>query len=441
MAIDNTSKAKIVDEPLKAVPLDQRQHWLTPATIFGGLEFCIPVLMVGSMLVSSFGIKKILPILFVAFICIQWAGNALSGYIGAKTGLSSSVVARSGFGEKQSRFIIAIVIFIACMGWWAVQTAVAGNAISAMLHIDYTNNWSTWAIITIIAGLVFAIPSIIGYSSMKWTDYLAVPAGLLLCIFGIYLAFKNFGWEVIRDFQPQSQGMTFIGAVSLILGLNVSQWVIAPDYTRYAQPTVKDNLLIPLGIVAIGFPLVYVGAVMAIGQGTADIVQVMTNLGFPVWGFLVLWLSTWTSQLVNNYTMGLSFSNLLNVSSSKGRSILTFIGTLISIGIALSGILDHFMDFLYLTSLFYPAMAGVIFVDFFIRNKGWEDHEGWNWMATIAMVTGLAVGYVTTYVRPIGIPAVQSIILTGIVYYIAMKLKANIAPDHFTPESFKVKNS
>ncbi len=53
-------------------------------------------------------------------------------------------------------------------------------------------------------------------------------------------------------------------------------------------------------------------------------------------------------------------------------------------------------------------------------------------MATIAMAVGTLVGYLTQYVTVIGIPAVQSLIVTGVVYYIAMKLKARVAPDHFT---------
>jgi cytosine permease len=180
----------------------------------------------------------------------------------------------------------------------------------------------------------------------------------------------------------------------------------------------------------------YVGAMMAIGQGTADIVAVMVALGFPVWGFVVLWLSTWTSQLVNNYSMGLSLSNLMNIKTSKGRSIITLVGTLIAIVIALSGILDHFMDFLYLTALAYPAMAGIMFVDFFIRKQEWQDHSGWNWMATIAWISGIFIGYITTYVNPMGLPAVQNLIVAGLVYYISMKIKAKVAPDHFTAEAF-----
>jgi cytosine permease len=433
--VKNESNVK-TDEPLGAVPLNQREHWLAPAVIFGGLEFCIPVLMVGSMLIGSFGFKQLFPIMFVAFIVIQWAGNALNGYMGAKTGRASSVLARSSFGAVQSRFIIASVIFMVSLGWWAVQTAVAGNAICAMLGIDYTSNWGTWAIITTIIGLIFAIPSIIGYSSMKWTDYVAVPAGLILVVGGIYLTIKNFGIDQILAFEPQQQTMTFLGAVSLIVSINVSQWVIAADYTRYAKPRIKDNILIPIGIIGIGFPLMYVGAMMAIGQGTADIVAVMVALGFPVWGFVVLWLSTWTSQLVNNYSMGLSLSNLMNIKTSKGRSIITLVGTLIAIVIALSGILDHFMDFLYLTALAYPAMAGIMFVDFFIRKQEWQDHSGWNWMATIAWISGIFIGYITTYVNPMGLPAVQNLIVAGLVYYISMKIKAKVAPDHFTAEAF-----
>jgi cytosine permease len=420
------------DEALAAVPLSERQHWISPAVIFGGLEFTIPVLMVGASLTASFGLGKLFWILAIALFGFQWIGNAVAGYIGAKTGRSSSVIARTSFGSAQARFIVGLTIFIVSMGWWALQTAVAGNAISAMFGINYETQWIPWAIITVIAGLLFALPSIIGYSSMKWTDYLAVPAGLLLIAGGIFYALKNIGWETIMAWNPEPQ-MTFLAAISLIIGINVSQWVIASDYTRYAKPTVKDNALIPLGIVAVGFPLFYVGAIMSIGVGDADIVNVMMNLGFPVWGFIILWLATWTSQLVNNYSMGLALANMLNVNSNKGRALLTLAGTLVSIVIALAGILDYFMDFLYMTALIYPAIGGVMMADFFfIRKQQWVDNKGWNWMATIALVVGTLIGYYTQYVNPMGLPAVQSIIASGIVYILVMKLKAKVAPDHFT---------
>ncbi|MDC3413781.1 cytosine permease [Aquibacillus sp. 3ASR75-11] len=420
------------DEALASIPESKRQHWMTPAMIFGGLEFTIPVLMVGATLAGSFGLSTIFWILIIALFGFQWIGNAVMGFIGAKTGRSSSVIARTSFGASQARFIVGLTIFVVSLGWWALQTSVAGNSIAAMFGIDYTSQWGIWAIITIIAGLLFAIPSIIGYGSMKWTDYIAVPAGLLLVVLAIYLAFKNTGWETISSWSPEPT-MGILAAISLVIGVNVSQWVIAADYTRYAKPRVKDNALIPAGIAVIGFPLFLVGAIMSVGIGDADIVNVMLNLGFPIWGFLILWFATWTSQLVNNYSMGLALANMLNVNSDKGRAWLTFGGTIVAIIIALAGILNYFTDFLYMTALVYPAIAGVMMADFFfIRKRTWKDNPGWNWMATIALVAGTLLGYLTQYVTTFGLPAVQSLIASSIVYVIAMKIKASVAPDQFT---------
>ncbi|MGL6198302.1 MAG: cytosine permease [Lachnospiraceae bacterium] len=432
---EKVKKTTVTDEPLTPVPLDQRQSWIGPAVIFGGLEFCVPILMIGATLIGSFGLKGMIPVLLFTFLILTWVGNAVSGYMGAKTGLSSSVIARQGFGDKQAKFIIALVIGIMCMGWWAIQTSVTGNALCVILGIDYTQEKVLWAIVTTIVGLLFALPSIIGYSSMKWTDYLAVPGGLLLCIVGIYLAMKNVGWVNIVNFKG-SGDMTFAAGVTMLLGMNVSQFVISADYTRYAKPTWKDNFLIPLGIIVIGVPLTLIGAVMAAGNGTADIVLVMQGLGFPVWGFLVLWLASWTSQLVNNYSMGLSFSNIINVTSNKGRAIVTLVGTFLSILLSLWGMLDHFQDMLSVGGLLYPAIAGVMFVDFFARKQKWEDKTGWNMIATIALIAGSLAGYLTTYVVAIGIPPLQSLIVTGIVYYVGMKIKAKVSPDKFTEGMF-----
>ena len=98
-------KTVIIDDPMTPVPLNQRQHWTAPAFIFGGLEFSVTLLMIGSTLIGAFGLKGIIPVVLFTFICLTWVGNAISGYMGAKTGLSSSVIAKQGFGDKQAKFI------------------------------------------------------------------------------------------------------------------------------------------------------------------------------------------------------------------------------------------------------------------------------------------------------------------------------------------------
>lgn len=419
----NEKAVKLVDEPLKAIADDQRQPWYAPALVFAGLEFCVPVMMIGSTLIANFTIPQIVLITLIGMICITWPINAISGFMGANSGQSSSVTSIKSFGTLQARYIIATAVAVVVLGHWGMQTGVAANSICAMLGVDYTVEKGIWAIVVIVTGFVFAIPSIMGFSSMKWTDYICVPAGLALCVLGIYLAVKQVGLQGMISYVPAGT-MSLLAGVNLIVSLNSAQSIIAMDFARFAKPTWSDALKIPVGIVGVGFPLVMVGSMMAVGHGTPDIVAVMTSLGFPVWGFLVLWLSTWTSQLCNNYSAGLNLCNTFNIGSDKGRKIVTLLATIFAIILALFGILDHFVALYTITGLVFPAMAGVIFADFFLRRKGFEYDAGtWNWTATIAMAAGGIVGVLTAYVTTIGIPAVQTLLISYVVYYFGMKIK------------------
>ncbi len=74
-----------------------------------------------------------------------------------------------------------------------------------------------------------------------------------------------------------------------------------------------------------------------------------------------------------------------------------------------------------------------MFADFFfIRKKQWVEIKGWNWMATIAVVAAVMIGYYFQYVNPMGLPSVLSLFVSIVVYLIAMKVKKQVAPDQFT---------
>ena len=69
-------------------------------------------------------------------------------------------------------------------------------------------------------------------------------------------------------------------------------------------------------------------------------------------------------------------------------------------------------------------IENIIFADFFLRRKGYDYDAGtWNWTATIAMAAGGVVGILTAYVTTIGIPAVQTLLVSYVIYYFAMKAK------------------
>ena len=192
--------------------------------------------------------------------------------------------------------------------------------------------------------------------------------------------------------------------------------------------------MVPVGVVIVGFMLFMMGAIMGVGKGTFDIVAIMKGLGFGWWGFLILWLAQWTSQLVCVYSMGLCLSNMFDAKKDFQRKAYTTIGSVIAMIIALLGILDHFMDFLFLTGLMFPAVGAIMATDFFlISGKVWRDRLTWNWLATMAMAAGIAVGYYTQYIHPWGVPAIQSYFVAAALYYILTYAKAKYHPDDYSP--------
>ncbi|MEP5341389.1 MAG: cytosine permease [Algibacter sp.] len=395
---------------------ENRTPWHELAIVFGGLEFSIPVLLVGGLLAVNFSLTDTILILIIGLVIIQWIGNAVIGYIGAKTGLGSSEVAALSLGEKQSKTIVTITILIISIGWWAIQTAVASDALCELIGVDTTNKLM-YALVTLVIGLFFALPSIKGFGSIKWVDYIAIPAGIILVGAAIYLSLKNIGIDAIMSYEPTS-GMSFLSAVNLVIGINVAQWLMIPDYTRLAKPKWKDNILIPLGIVGIGFPLFIVGAIMTVSTGSSDIVETMNSLGFPAWGFIVLWLATWTSQMINSYTGGIALGALFNDSSEKTRKNFTFLFSLVGILLAFLGIMDYFLDFLYLLALLVPAITGVVVTHYFLLKNIKQIKSTWNIKATIAIILGALVGYITQYQYVFGIPAIQALLISVIVFYL-----------------------
>lgn len=425
------------DVPLNPVPLEKRESWIGPAVVYAGVEFSFAVVMAGAGLASGLSIKGTILATIVGLVVFIWLGDAVNAYIGAKTGLPGAVIARQSFGSLQARIIASAVMVLLHTGWWAINTALVANAFCAAFGIDYKTDFGIWAIMIIAMGIVFIMPALLGYLSMKWMDYIAVPIGLLIFGMGIYLSVKAHGLAGIMNWAPK-QSMPWSIAVSTIIGTSVCQWAMIADYSRMHKPTWKNSLLMPSLLVVVGFVEVILGAIMAVGVGTYDIVQVMASLGYPFWAYLLLFVAQWTSQIVAVYSAGLSLGNMFNANNAGTQKILTLAIGVLGIALALAGILDKFMDWLLALGVVFAPLAAIITTDFFfIRKEEWEDIKGWNIVATFALVVGVAFGYYNQYKNPIGIPPLQAYILTGIIYYITMKIQASITPNKFTSKHWE----
>ncbi|MDR5614295.1 cytosine permease [Arsenophonus sp.] len=102
----------------------------------------------------------------------------------------------------------------------------------------------------------------------------------------------------------------------------------------------------------------------------------------------------------------------------------------------MAGILNHFVDFLSMLGVIFPPIAGVMLVDYYIlktsrkildetREKGLLPDDSSTpligWSAIIACIIGTVVGVIFNF----GIPSLNSILTSGIAYWLLMKTKNN----------------
>ena len=349
----------------------QRQSWLSIAAVWAGGMICVPCLMIGGVLAGgglSLGEISASILIGYGLIC---AYMIFIGMQACDTGLPVSVMASGALGEKGARYIISILLAIACVGWFGIQSATCGSAFANMLA-SMMGTEATPAMVTVcslIWGVIMLATACAGFKGLKWLNYIAVPLLVIVCLYGLVAGIvKNDGGAAIANYAPEaSQGMVF--GISMVVASFALGGVISADYCRFAKSrgdVVKSSIV---GVIPAGLFMLLTGALMSIVTGEYDISAILASLGVPFIGLVALVLATWTTNVTNAYSGGLALSNLLGFDESKFKittGIAGGIGTLL----AAFGLLNAFQGFLSLMSGLIPPLAGVLIAAYWIVGKG-----------------------------------------------------------------------
>jgi cytosine permease len=112
--------------------------------------------------------------------------------------------------------------------------------------------------------------------------------------------------------------------------------VIAGDFSRYARNRREAVLSSVWGVWPAGVAMLFMGSVMALLAGTYDITQVMSALGAPVLGLIILILATWTTNTINAYSAGIALTNLFQLPDSKralATAVAGILGTVLAVAV------------------------------------------------------------------------------------------------------------
>ena len=377
--------------------------------------------MIGGVLGAGLSLSGVILAVLAGYgiVCLYMC---LVGMESCDTGLPTVSMASAVLGEKGAQFIISLMLAIACVGWFGIQSAVCGESFSAMVAGFTGFEIPSW-ISSIFWGLVMLLTAVYGYNGLKILNFIAVPALLIVLAYSMFLALSGGGLETIKTFSPSFQ-MSFISAVSMVVASFALGGVISGDYSRYAKSrkdVVKSTVL---GVFPSGMVMMLIGAILSIVTGQYDISLVLAAVGVPALGLVALVLATWTTNVTNAYSGGLAVSNLFGFGEDRFKvscAVAGVIGTIL----AAAGLLSEFEFFLNILSALIPPIAGVMIASYWILGKGRKENlrqkEGWYIPGIISFAAGAVVAYVTGSIAVFLIGPVNGIAVSMIVYVVLEK--------------------
>ncbi len=415
------------DKGMSQIQENEKRSWSSVAFIWAGTMVCIPMLMVGGIFAGTLTLPTTLIVTIIGFaVCCLLM--VLGGSIGSDLGLNSSMTSTRAFGMTGANFSMALVIFIAETGWFAVQTAtcaMAFNTLMAALGIAFPF-WLS----CVIWGVVMFITAVYGVKWMSVLNYIAVPLLIILCVYGAVHSVNVAGWDTIST-TVTTNVMAVPAAISTVIGLFALGATCNSDYTRYCKSRGDVAKATILGVLPAAVVMIMVGAIMALGTGNYDVTSMFAGLGLPVVAMLVLVLATWTTNTGNAYMSGLALCKMFSIKDKK-RPMATMICGVIGIVLAIMGLADLLNTYISIIGAVVPPIMGIVIADYWVICKGkkeiWKPIRGVNWVGIIAWaVSGIFALLETLNVIHVFSAALDGVIIAFVVYIVLYKLCKNTA--------------
>lgn len=378
--------------------------------IIGG-TIAIPAFLLAAQLGNSLGFISAI----IAFVCgsfILGIMNTCTSWVGSSMRLSSSKLIELAFGRKGAMYVNGLIAFTLA-GWYGVICKMFGDTANTTLNslgIDLPVE-----IYTVLGSILMLWVTLKGF---KGIDKLALWLVPLMFFFILYAANSALGsanvdalWEVKND-------LPFTSAISAVVGTYIVGVVIQPDYSRFASNAKSAAVAAGFALMIV-FPAVLIlTSIPAIISQQSDLILIMVGIGIGVPAFLLLLLSSWSSNVLSLYSSSLSVTTIAPQFSL--RNVTIFIATVGTV-IAFVDVQKYFIDFLVLLGITIPPVGAIYCLDFWLTKKGnntkliiTDNH----WSAIFAWFTGCLLGFLSyqNIFTVTQVPSLDSILISSLFY-------------------------
>lgn len=393
----------------EAVPSSAKRGIISLTFIMLSLTFFSASMWAGGTLGTGLSFTHFFFALFVGNLLLG-IYSATLGYIGAKTGFSTHLLARFSFGRKGS-WLPSFLLAGTQIGWFGVGLAMFAFPVSKATGIN------EYLLIGIFGFLMTITVAFEGIKALLYLSMIAVPAIGILGCYSVWIAINDAGGIIALMKITPSQPLPFTTALTIVVGSFISAGTLTADFVRFGKRA-RNVFIITIVSFLFGNSLMFIfGAAGAASIGQADISDVMIAQGLLIPAIVVLGLNIWTTNDNALYASGLGMSNITGLSSKTMAMFNGLIGTLCAVWLY-----NNFVEWLTFLSTAIPPIGGVIIADYLINKKRYQalangSRRKINWVAIVAVASGIICAKCLPGVVPINSvlgSAISYIIITPI---------------------------
>ena len=388
--------------------MENRTGLFTNMVIWFGVAISVSEIQAGIQIGSAAPINSI----WIPLILGHVIGGIMLyfvGLIGARLRVNAMESIKSTFGNFGSRFFATLNV-LQLIAWVAVLNAQGALALMGL------NVAIFFALTCIILALLVAIWVFIGLQrTSKITSIIMMILTLLLAILSVRLLGIN-GYHLMP--VGTSETLTFWNIFEISIAMPISWLPVISDYTKDAESPKKATALSAFAYTVASLWMYFIG-VEVVCIGTLDISQAILISGLGVQGVIILVLSTVTTNFLATNSAGESAKAIFNRLDPKIAGVIV---SILSAVLAISGIMDHYISFLYLISSVFAPMASVLVVSFYF-GKGNNEPKDWYWNI-FSWLVGFVVYQITAGFDSIFLgPTLIAVIVSAALTYIWILVK------------------
>ena len=296
------------------------------------------------------------------------------GLIGARVRLNAMETTSSTFGKYGSKFFAALNVF-QLLAWVAVLNAQGASALAGL------NLPISFPLTCVILAVLIAIWVFVGLKrSANVTTVVMAALAILLAM----LTVKLFG---VGATGALASGTTVAGvaagaaagSVALLgfwnifeisIAMPISWLPVISDYTKDVENPVKATAVSAAAYTFASLWMYILGIEIAGIGANNNIAQAILLAGLGIPGIIIVVLSTVTTNFLAANSAGESSKAIYGKINPKVAGVVV---SLLSAALAISGIMEHYISFLYLIASVFAPMAAVLLVSFYFAKVGAVD--------------------------------------------------------------------